>query len=329
MIVRLAVDEDKEGWNRVASMSVHATYAHLWEWAEIIERGLGFRALKLVAENNSQIVGIYSGFLKPYRSKFVLFSPLDTTWDYGGPVCLPGDERALGMLIEKMEVLAKSKRVISLRVSPYRYAELEELLATKGYRRSERLTCVVDVTVTEDEILGNIKKGARRNISKAEGAGVRIVESDSLDDTRKLREILGRHSKDSAYGMPPVSYFEYIHEIMVKNKLARVHLAYLDDEVIGGGLSFVFGKTATLRYAGIVQEHRDSGAHYLLHWHRILQFKKEGVEEIDMGGIPPEEKNGVRFFKTRFGGTIIPVDWLVKDLYLPGLRAIKRRFRKK
>ncbi len=322
--IREATEADKDEWNEVASQSKDGTYAHTWEWADVIEQGLGIGSVKLVAEDDGHIVGIYSGFLKEGKHN-VLFSPIDITWDYGGPCCLrsaPGS--TLSELLTAMEKQAKGKKAVSLRISPFFNSDYFSMLEDSEYRRSERLTSIIDLALAEDELWSNVKKNARRYINKPKEAGIKIIEDNSINGIRNCHNILDKFSSESDMRCPPLVFFEKLHEYFSPLGFLKIHLVYDDDKIIGTGLSFRYNGVSTFRYAAIMDEYKETYAHYLLHWERILEAKQDRLKMVDLGGMPNDEDNGVYFFKSRFGGKIVNVDWFVKDIKYKTLRKIRR-----
>ena len=330
--IRLATEEDKEGWNRVAYESPEATYAHSWEWKEVLEKGLELETLYLLAEDRDEIVGIYPSFISPLRTKNillkrynVLFSPFDQTWDYGGPCILPNaDKRILEELIIKLEKISKRESVLSLRISPFEGEYLKEILALKCYRLSPRLTSIIDLTKSEEELWHRVKKNARRYINKPRREGVTVVERNDeagLKEFYMCMEDLGR--RNEMY-LPPFLFFKTILDIMMPKKMAKYHVVKYEGEVIGGSLSLYFKDIVTFRYGSGLESYQHLYPHYILHWVRIVESKNLGYKKIDLGGMPSDKNSGVHFFKSRWGGEIKNVDWYVKDIRFRKIRKIKR-----
>ena len=330
--IRLATEEDKEGWNRVAYESPEATYAHTWEWKEVLEKGLGVETLYLLAENGDETMGIYPILISPLKTKNillrrykVLISPFDKTWDYGGPCILPTvDKKILEELIIKLEKISKKVGVLSLRISPFKGEYLKEILAFRGYRVSPRLTSIIDLTKSEAELWYRVKKNARRYINKPIREGVAVVERNDevgLKDFYKCMDDLGR--RNEMY-LPPFLFLKTILDIMVPKKMAKYHIVEYEGNVIGGSLSLCFKDTVTFRYGGGLERYQHLYPHYILHWTRIVETKNLGYKKIDLGGMPSDKNSGIYFFKSRWGGEIKNVDWYVKDIKFRKIKKIRR-----
>ena len=175
-----------------AKKAENSTYAHTWEWKEVIEKGFGAESLCLVAEDNTgEIIGIYPGFLQPLKidlpsaKKFKnLESPFSKTWDYGGPCILPdANGKVLEELVIGMERFAIEKGAISLRISPFEGDKLKDIMLKRGYRISERLTRIIDLTKSEEELWKNIKNDAKKGVKRARRNGVVVTcENSNIDE---------------------------------------------------------------------------------------------------------------------------------------------------
>ena len=336
--IRLATEEDKEGWNKVAYESSEATYAHTWEWKEVIEEGLGLESICLVAEDKGEIIGIFPAFLRPFqldkysympeflvRKVKVLWSPLDLTWDYGGPCILPGeDKNVLEKLVVEMEKIAKKAGAISLRLSTFRDDMLEPILSQKGYKRSPRQTFLMDLTVNEDNLWKNVAKRARKYVKAAERNGVKVEEASDEKDIETIYScITHTHNRVGAY-LPPYDFFLRIHEKLGEKRISRFRIAVIEDKVIGGDVLFCFNDMVVERYRGIYEEYRDLRTNYLMVWTAIEESKKQGFSKYDLGGVS-KDAEGIYFFKSRWGGELINTDWYVKDVKLQKLRTLKNK----
>ncbi|MBA3044790.1 MAG: peptidoglycan bridge formation glycyltransferase FemA/FemB family protein [Euryarchaeota archaeon] len=328
--VREAVPEDKNGWNDVASKSPSATYAHTWEWKEVIEEGLEIRTLCLVAEDKGEIVGIYPGFLKPIankpllKGKYVLFSPLDSTWDYGGPCAISTNlpNEIVNDLVIHMEKIAKIKGAISLRISPFEGETLKTILMERDYRTSARLNSLVDLKNSEKELEQKVRKKWRQYVRKAETNGIQIENVNNEANLKLVYEaILSVHQRENAY-LPPYSFFQILFKSFDKNKL-WVRAAVFENKIIGGDILFKHRNIVVERYRGVFDDYMGLRPYYLMVWSAIMESKKSGFELYDLGGMPSDEKNGIYFFKSGWGGEIINVDWYVKDVKYQTLKKLK------
>lgn len=343
MKIRLVTEEDKNEWNRVAYESSESTYAHTWEWKELIEQGLGLESICIVAEDQNRIVGIFPAFIQPKFNQYEnckiihklaskcrgIWSPLDITWDYGGPCAIPDtDKTVLINLINFMEEYAKKHYILDIRISPYFEDYLIEYLRTNNYRKLPRLTSIIDITESEEELWHRIKKNTRKYINKSQENGIQVYEQTDdiglLNFYNCIKDL--KNSNDFIY-IPPYSFYELMLDKLKPKNMIKIHNVSFNNEVIGGSLSLVFKDNVTFRYAKVIKKYQDLYPHYLLHWMRIKESKYLGYKYIDLGGIPNDTTNGIYFFKTRWGGEIRSVDWYVKDILFGKFRSLRRKIK--
>lgn len=333
VIIREATENDKEGWNRVALESENATYAHTWQWKEVLEKGLDVETFYLLAEDRDEVIGIYPGFLSPIKTKNIflkrcktLFSPLDTTWDYGGPCILPNtSKKVLEELVKSMEKFAEKKGVISLRISPFENTILTNILIHGNYRFSSRKTSIIDLTKSEEELWKNLNRKTRSQVRQAKRKGLSVTEEN---DEKALENFYGC-MKDVAEGrdfyLPPFSFYRKLHEVLHPHKMVRIYLVKYNERVICSSLCLYFKDTMVTRWWGAHPKFLNLRPYNILMWTHIEEGKQLGYKKCDLGGMPPNEKNGVYKFKAGWGGELKNVDWYVKDIRFGKIRELKRR----
>ena len=321
--VRLATEKDRKAWNRVAKKAGNSTYAHTWEWKEAIEKGFGVESLCLVAEDNTgKILGIYPGFLQPLKIKNIEFiskkfklleSPFKTTWDYGGPCILPYiNKKIMEELVITMERLAKEKGAFSLWVSPFNGDELKKIMLRRNYRISERLTSVIDLTKSEDELWKELSRSTRKCIKNAEKKGVNVMLKNDLSGMKKLYKCLSDISKSKNFFIPSFTFFEEILNKMVPGN-ASIFIVEWDNKIIGGSLDLFHNGHVVMRYGGGMKRYQKMYPHYILYWSQIREYLKyKKYKYLDLGGLPSDKTNGIYVFKSKFKGHIKHVDWFVK-----------------
>lgn len=323
--VRIANNDDKRAWNDVALKAENSTYAHTWEWKEVIEKGFGIEFLYLVAENNSgEIIGIYPGFLRPLYIKNIEFisrkfkvfeSPFYMTWDYGGPCVLPSaDEGTLELLIAQMERFARQKGALSLRLSPFEGDDLKKMFVKRGYRISERLTSVIDLTISEQELWERLNKKTRTPIRKAKKLEVEITQDNTEFALNVLFNTMNSLSDFKEFDVPQFDFYKNALDGPGEKGMVKIYLANHQDKPIGAALVLCYKDMIVTRYWAILPEYRSLQANNLLVWEIIMDGKKNGYKKCDLGGMPSDEKDGIYIFKSGWKGEIRNVDWYVKNV---------------
>lgn len=167
-------------------------------------------------------------------------------------------------------------------------------------------TNVIDLSLSEDDILKQMKPKGRYNIKLAAKKGVVIKEGDA-SDIDAYAAILSQTAKRDGFFVNPVSYYRQMIECLPEVKFL---LAYHEDELLAGGI-FTYTAQQGLYYYGASSNHkRNLMAPYLVQWHAIQIARAKGCRYFDFMGIAsPDKENhrlkGVTDFKLKFGGSIL------------------------
>jgi len=234
-----------------------------------------------------------------------------------GPV-LPADEAEAEEVFEATmgfidEQRAADPWVVShLRIEPrwqVRPGFVSGFRESSGWNEPRNTLCI-DLTLSETEILEQMKTKGRYNVRLARRKGVRVVEDLSakgLSDFLHLyhetfdRHGLGGHSNE---------YMENLYERLVPFDRGSIFFAEYEGQRLAAALVIYHGDTATYKYGGSTMVHRNVMAAYLLHYDAMLKAKALGHTWYDFYGIAPKDEPNDSWanfsvFKRKFGGTEI------------------------
>jgi len=209
-------------------------------------------------------------------------------------------------LYKEIKKLGKEHRSVFCRVNPY-----DKNTSTLGFSVSAVKeshppdTIVIDVSMSEEEILAQMKQKGRYNIRLAEKKGVKVVSSKTIDDFYTLikettdRDGFSAHKKE---------YYKKMIESLGDN--AQLLLASYNGKTIAGGIFTYISERAVYYYGASSNKDRNLMAPYLLQWEAIKEAKKRGCKLYDFLGIAPENStnhslSGVTAFKKKFGGEMV------------------------
>lgn len=235
-----------------------------------------------------------------------------------GPLFESGE--ALKKLMEKVKHLAKKEKAIYVRLSPYQALSIKNLKLKigPGHRHPEA-SVILDLSLSEEDLLKQMKPKGRYNIKVAKKHEVEVKPSD---DVKTFYRLLVKTGGRDAFRIHPQRYYE----VMLKSfgDHAQLLMAHKDGEPIAGGI-FVYVEAWGIYYYGASNhDHRKLMAPYLLQWEAILEAKKRGCQFYDFLGIAPEGAQnhpwaGVTQFKKKFGGQVVhypkPVEWTIRPFW--------------
>lgn len=244
------------------------------------------------------------------------------------------DPKILEMVMEDLSRIAKEEHAIFARIesSNINIEGKNKKRAKKSFERyTPEATLVIDLSLSEEEILRQMKPKGRYNIRVAEKNGVRVVRYDTWDEEAKrdfeiFYKILKNTASRDGFHCHPKLFYEVFLEFFSARKIVSFFAAKTNSgvhgKVVGGILVVWYGDTATYYYGASDHQYRNFMASYLLQWEALKEAKKRGMKFYDFFGIAPEgRKNhpwaGVTEFKKKFGGKIVQFGPAYDIVYQP------------
>ena len=186
-----------------------------------------------------------------------------------------------------------------------------------------RHTQILNLEMSEDEILTQMKPKGRYNIRLAEKKGVEVSEInfEEINTFYKLYKTTFERNKFEGKNLEFFkTYLKHCGEF------SKIFVAKVNKQVLSAVVIVYFGNRATYFYGASSNEMREYMAPNMLHWHVIKDAKKQGYKEYDFWGIARDEKDenhewhGLTQFKKKFGGQQLNLigayDYVIqKDLY--------------
>jgi peptidoglycan pentaglycine glycine transferase (the first glycine) len=285
--------------------SIHQT----WEWGIFQSKSANrdfFRAFVLIDKKGK----ITSSALL-IRQKL----PFGKCWLYcpRGPLIDLENPQQSQELFIKIKEFAKKQNAIFFRFDPPITSDSENFQKLSSGARPAHAhyqpehTVILDLSLSEEDLLKQMKPKGRYNIKVAQKHGVKIRQSHGdPEDIKLFYELLKETTSRDRFSGHPLSYYEDMLHTLGPQR-ARLYLAEFENQIIAGTIVTFFKDTAIYYFGASGNAHRNTMAPYLLQWHAITEAKKLGFHWYDFLGIaPPNEPNhpwaGVSDFKLKFGG---------------------------
>lgn len=308
---------NEERWNRLLMNSIYPSYRQSLKY-EYAKQLSGRETVTFIfVKNNVDIAGVHYSIK---RSKFNLITTADVLsgWVFKED---PSDE-LVNFLANHFENFASSKKAAYIRLSPWltrtiagehsKYEkELRNCLQSKGFNeiKSGRHTYWIDLTLSDDELLNNLKPQTRRHIKKAEKAGL-VAEyynqflPDKIQLFWELYHSLGLRKEFEILNKQ--RFFAEIEALFSSG--AVLIILKCQDIVINVALASSFGIASY--YHGALnpayKELKDCPApgHYM-QWLLIMHLKKMGLKTYDMafcpGPVPIESHPNYNMWRFKYG----------------------------
>ncbi len=276
-----------------------------------------------------------------------------STWDIPrGPIF--DDPKSGEELINHIIKEAKKDRCMTLYFSP----KNETQLLTTNYQLSTRheqptATLTLDLTLTNEELMKQMKPKGRYNIRLAQKKGITVTESNDVD---AFYELLKKTSKRDGFRIKTKIHYEKFLETLPESFLllaSRSESGTQDSESgtnktlipdsgfripdsapIAALIGTTHKNTGYYYYGASDDRYKNLMAPYLLQWEAIRLCKDRGCITYDLFGIAPNDDPGhpwagVTRFKKQFGGEVVeypPEREMVLRPVLKKLVGWKRRF---
>jgi lipid II:glycine glycyltransferase (peptidoglycan interpeptide bridge formation enzyme) len=283
---------------------------HAW-WGDLLAtRGWGHFEV-VVGEHEDAILGGARVYVQSFAPGQCYYYVPD------GPV-LPADPDEAERVFEAtMAFLDEQRRADPWTVSHVRIEPRWRVTPAfvRGFREARnwkepRDTLCVDLALSEEEILAQMKPKGRYNTGLARRKGVRVVEDPTskgfADFLALYRETFARHGLSGHSD----TYFRSLEERLFVGGRGSIFFAEHVGRRLATALVLYQGDTATYKYGGSSAEQRNLMAPYLLHFEVMRDAKARGHRWYDFYGIAPPGKPDDRWanfseFKRKFGGTEI------------------------
>ncbi|MCX6745231.1 MAG: peptidoglycan bridge formation glycyltransferase FemA/FemB family protein [Candidatus Parcubacteria bacterium] len=268
----------KEQWEQKMSSQSQAQFLQSWEWGEFQKR-LGRQIWRLEIEEEYILV---------------IKMPLPLGWNY---LYIPRTRVELTQSkVDVLKELAGQEKSLFIRVEP-----VKQDLAVLGFAQTKQVqptkTLMLDLSLSEEELLAQMHQKTRYNIRLADKKRVKLLESreeqfvkfyDLLLDTYRRKD-KGLHSRN---------YYQKLY----LDHISKIYFAEYEGKILCANMMIYYGDTMTYLHGGSSPEDKNIMAPHLLQWEQIKMAKSQGYKYYDFWGIDENKWPGVTRFKKGFGG---------------------------
>ena len=225
-------------------------------------------------------------------------------------------------LLPHLDRICNAHRAVLLKVEPDSAIDpkLENDLRSNGFNPSDQSiqpeqTLIIDLSGSDEELLGRMRQKTRYNIRLAGRKGVVVRPWNDLDGFGKMMQETGNRDE---FGIHTSSYYKKAYELFHPINACELFLAEYEKQPLAAIFVFAFGKRAWYLYGASSAIERNRMPTYLLQWEAMKWAKQQGCTEYDLWGVPTEDEEtlereftsrrdglwGVYRFKRGFGGAL-------------------------
>lgn len=325
---------DGEEWDQAVG-ALNGDLLQCWLWGEFKSRQ-GWLVERVRSSNGSLAQILFRNF-----------GPISLGYIPRGPVFGSDDPDDHADLLERIDRACAQRTTVSLIVDPATPLPGSWLRNGPGFENSQQSiqsprTVHIDLKLSDDELLAQMRKDTRYNIRYAERNGTVIEEAGASQKTiDDFFSLLGESSTRREFGIHDRSYYHEFLNVFGKN--AKLLFARTNGNLSAGLITSVHGREARSMYAGMRPTKQSRGDAALLRFTAMQLARANGCSLYDLGGIAPVDPaeidanpnhsraaavrglEGVERFKVGFGGTIVHYPPALERMYRPNLARIGRR----
>jgi len=210
-----------------------------------------------------------------------------------------------------LHVLARQEGSMFIKIEPMHDMVIELLMRNgmkfrhTAHHVQPQRTVVVDLTLTQDQLLDKLHHKHRYNISLAQRKGVTVEESHDADIFWRLLQQTSEHDDFRTHGMLYYKKLLNYFSDDTKTLRTRLFMAHHGGRPIAGVIMMEHGKTVSYLHGAMDREHRSLMASHLLHWELMQRYRQRGFQWYDLWGVDADKWPGVTRFKLGFGARVI------------------------
>lgn len=320
---------DAVTWNNLICRAPSSHILQTWEWGNFKSR-YGWQPIFQQWNNPTSGQDAVGLILKRALSKrlgnypAVLYAPK-------GPLLDWHDQDMVRKVTTDFAQLAKSQGAIFIKIDPdvpLGYGlpgdpaervdplgdQIIALLTSSGWRFSQdqiqfRNTMTLDLTLSESELLANMKQKTRYNIGLATRRGV-TVRQGGQEDLPELFRLYAETSIRDGFVIRSAEYYLDLWRTFIQAGMAIPLIAEVGGRIIAGLVLFHIGKQAWYLYGMSSALEREKMPNYILQWEAVRQAKAFNCIVYDLWGAPDQFNEGdsmwgVFRFKEGLGAQVV------------------------
>ena len=321
-------------WNGLVGGLPDPHLLQTWEWSQVKAK-YGWEPLSFVWTDRSHMSDIIAAamILKRHIPIRGIGARLNILYIPKGPLMDWSDESLRVRVLDDLQSFAKRQGAIFLKIDPDVVLgtgipggdnstddnggqAVMSALKRRGWLFSSdqiqfRNTVMIDLSLSEDEMLARMKQKTRYNIRLAGRKGV-TVRTGGSDDLPMLYKMYAETSVRDGFVVRDEDYYQTVWGTFIQPSIPRAEplIAEVDGEAVAAIFVFCFAGRAYYLYGMSREAHREKMPNYLLQWEAMRRAKGAGCKVYDLWGAPDvfDEKDsmwGVFRFKEGLGGQVV------------------------
>lgn len=234
----------------------------------------------------------------------------------GGPLLDWSNPKLTNFWRDDIKSIAQNEKCVFVRVRPQLLdnQDSKKLFAELGFNPAPMHltaddTLQLDLSLTEEELLSQMRKNTRYEIRKADKVGITVTTSQAVTDIKAFYKYQLDLAKKHSF--IPFSYKflkEQFSVLAADNQVLLFHSYSEDKKLLASAFVIMYGNEAVYHYGISTPENNRLPGSYACQWAAIKEAKNRGIKRYNFWGITPADAPedhrfaGVSLFKKGFGG---------------------------
>lgn len=305
MIYRVPRDDEQGLYERLARHPLQS-----WAWGSFRQE-TGVETQRLLGFDGNEAVGqIQATFHKVPKLPYTVGYYPKGTW--------PDD-----IQLAALKDLGKRENAIFIKLEPdvscppKNQADIEGLKqvliesgCVEGRPLFTKYSFLIDLTLSETELLARMKAKTRYNLKVAEKHGVEVVEDNSDEGFDQYLNLLNETTSRQKFYAHSRGYHQKMWRNMRQAGIAHLLKATYQGKVLTAWILFLYKNKLYYPYGASSRQHREVMASNLVMWRAMQLGKSWGATSFDLWGAlgpSPDPKDpwfGFHNFKLGYGGAL-------------------------
>ena len=202
--VKISSEINENEWNEDLSKSTGSTVYQTYNWQKLYREVFGSKPIFITITNDSGIVVGQLACLIHEKMEVTDTNPLSkkignllglgtSLWWYHGPIIHDKDksDQILEIILSSVDKIAQDNNVINIRgiSSPLTEQFPTRTFEEFGYNAESRLTFIVDLNQTTDDLYNSLKKDPRYYIRKSEKEGFDFEIANDIEGLERFQDL--------------------------------------------------------------------------------------------------------------------------------------------
>ncbi|MBI4999733.1 peptidoglycan bridge formation glycyltransferase FemA/FemB family protein [Candidatus Gottesmanbacteria bacterium] len=299
MLIREVLGAERQEYNRLVHHPLQS-----WEWGEFRQK-TRVKVLRLGYFEGKKLIAGYQLTIHPIPC---------TNYTIG---YLPKGPLPDQPLIDSLKKIAKQENCLFFKLEPNiaPHPQTHQFLIANGCKLGRPLftkyTFQIDLTLSEDQLLAQMKEKTRYNVRLAQKHGVSVAEDNSPQAFETYLKLTFETTRRQKFFAHDEKYHRLMWETLSPSGIAHLLTAKYQGKILVTWILFLFNNVLYYPYGASSNEHREVMASNLIMWEAMRWGKSHEAKIFDLWGClgpnpnPSDPWYGFHRFKEGYGAKLV------------------------